>query len=413
MDFHASLSAQIQSCIITLNDESNYDTSTQNGHLQSDFSALTMFKIMRPVDGHVCVIGTQYVSGADTIIPAPSDEIQTSLQVPQEFVTVNGDYIVTLVTIPTWNQSQNYEPGDVVYHEPTGQVWFADTSIPSGTVPVEGSDWMLIDIDDIADDENSPYNATIEVSLSCLVQNTILYQTSLVTVGNSVDVTMNPSGSQITAVDHSNIFTNNENGHGNFPYWNRVVFTTPGGSIFELSSFTGAQNPVPAPVSANQEFGYLVQDGDTDGVWTVELWHVPTWQTGVLYNVSTATVVVWHNGKLWRRVADSMSVEPGTNASVWIEYTGDLKETRYYDIGRFVTTRLTARPAYEKLAAKLSGKIHRDPCDVDWCGDKCLKSLMTMRILLDIIDIDSCKGRYDNVKQHFIAFNKLVCNGCC
>lgn len=101
--------------ILTLVDHSNYgDISPEDGHAKSDFADFRKLRITLPDK-------TEYlfssIGDGDAVIPAPS-ETTLPIDTTYPYDTGDGQYIIDLYTLPTWNPSTaytEYDPHCVYY----------------------------------------------------------------------------------------------------------------------------------------------------------------------------------------------------------------------------------------------------------------------------------------------------------
>jgi len=103
----------IQSGVVTIVDHSNYDTNTESGHAQSDFSSYKKIYVTDP-DGTEYVFST--LGDGDALINPPSGEVLPISTVYTS--TGDGVYTMYLEAVPTWNAAASYvfADGHYVYY---------------------------------------------------------------------------------------------------------------------------------------------------------------------------------------------------------------------------------------------------------------------------------------------------------
>jgi hypothetical protein len=104
LDSGGDLSVSANGSSMSVNDYSNYDTSTEGGHLQADFATYRKVKFTLP-DLTEYVFST--IGDGDTTTIVADGAI---LPIQDSWVYTSGDgvYAVTLETIPDWNDTVSY-----------------------------------------------------------------------------------------------------------------------------------------------------------------------------------------------------------------------------------------------------------------------------------------------------------------
>jgi len=138
-------------------DNSNYDTNTELGHEQSDFSQFREIRIVKP-DGRLVLFSS--LPGAGLPLSVPSIEV-LPIETAYAYGNKDGIYEVELVSVPTWKMGTNYDLDHCVYW--SGMLWKSlgnTTLAPSDTNTTE---WEAIDINSLT----SRYKAKEKVAVTC------------------------------------------------------------------------------------------------------------------------------------------------------------------------------------------------------------------------------------------------------
>ena len=93
----------ISASVVAVNDRSNYDTSTESGHLQANFSDYKKIKIVTPAN-QVYLFST--LAGGDVLIDTPDG---ATLPIETLYTSVgDGVYTLYLIAVPTWSSAASY-----------------------------------------------------------------------------------------------------------------------------------------------------------------------------------------------------------------------------------------------------------------------------------------------------------------
>mgnify|MGYP001602375077 CR=1 FL=1 len=221
----------------------------------------------------------------------------------------------------------------------------------------------------------------------------------------------------VTFQDYSNYLTSTESGHlnANFTDYRKVTITHHAGNIFTFSSLTGGDELIDAGDSGNNTFVYTLQDGD--GVYTVELCSVPTWNIAATYQVSDD--FVFFDDKFYKALTTTIGDQPDTSPTDWEEVEeGDLPN-KYCDTNYFLIL-CDSETCKCKLIEKAACEIERDfSNDSDLCKNKCLLNTVKSLILLksaqasfDNLDLDKAALDVDLLKRVCLCIDCSGCVGC-
>ena len=157
--------------MLTVEDNSNYSLSDEDGHLLADFTDYRQLVIKSP-DG--TTYGYDVQGGLDEVWTSPSPLLQNTKTRTLSSTDDDGVYVITLYTVPTYDDPiftyihTVSNPKCVFYN---GKLWRTTADTPAGNPPVSGSAfWEEIDREDLT----SKYVATATFSLTCRNLNACL-----------------------------------------------------------------------------------------------------------------------------------------------------------------------------------------------------------------------------------------------
>lgn len=134
----------ISSGVVTIVDHSNYDTSTESGHLQADFADYKKIYVTDPN-------GTEYVfstlGDGDALIMAPAFET-----LPISTLYTAGDdgvYTMYLEAVPTWNAEANYLSTSYHHVYYNGKLYQALQASTNKNPVTETTYWEEVDAEDL------------------------------------------------------------------------------------------------------------------------------------------------------------------------------------------------------------------------------------------------------------------------
>jgi len=126
------------------------------------------------------------------------------------------------------------------------------------------------------------------------------------------------SNNIVTLKDYSNYSTNVEAGHAksDFSEFRKIKFINPDGTSYLLSTLgDGDALTIPAS-SASLPIVDTYTYSQGDGVYSVTLYTVPTWNSAVSYALITVPYV-YYQGSVYMCVANSTDIVPGTDSTKW------------------------------------------------------------------------------------------------
>ena len=140
-----SVDIAVSSGVLSVTDHSNYDTNTEAGHARSDFS--DFYKVLITLPSGNTFLYSSLGDGQESVsAPSAGDP-----SVDYIYPSGDGQYWVTVYTLPTYNPAAAYlfSTAPIVYY--LGHIWKALTDSAAVT-PVEGVNWTeVVSIDDLPD----------------------------------------------------------------------------------------------------------------------------------------------------------------------------------------------------------------------------------------------------------------------
>ena len=246
------------------------------------------------------------------------------------------------------------------------------------------------------------------------------FQSSLlnpVLVPPSFDPTKSADCKQVTFTDYSNYLTSTESGHlaADFSDYRKITVTHHAGDVFIFSSIGDGDEDIDPGDSGNNTIVYDLQDGD--GVYTVEVCSVPTWNIAATYQASDD--FVFFDDKFYKSLTTNTGSQPDTNPTDWEEVTEDDLSNKYCDTNYFLIL-CDSESCKCELIEKAACEIERDFCnDSDLCNNKCLLNAVKAFILLksaqasfDNLDLDKAALDVDLLKKICDCAECRGCAGC-
>jgi|SRR3972149_129507 len=244
------------------------------------------------------------------------------------------------------------------------------------------------------------------------------FKASLLNPGSGLfDPVKSSDCATVTFQDYSNYTTNIESGHAaaDFSEYRKIIVGHHSGSEYVFSSLLDGDEDIDSGDSGNNTFVYPVQEGD--GVYTVTLYSVPTWNIASTYQASTD--FVYFDGNFYKSLTTNIGSQPDTNPTDWVEVELEDLTTKYYDVNYFLLL-CDSESCRCSLMEKAACEIERDFCnDSDLCKNKCLLNTIKMFILLksaqtsfDNMDFDKAALDIDLMKKICACVECKGCAGC-
>ena len=215
-------------------------------------------------------------------------------------------------------------------------------------------------------------------------------------------------------IDGSN-YINSLPGH-NPEFFNSRTFTItkPDGSTYVLATADVADRDetIGPHYNSSNNFAYQFTEDDEDGVYEIELCTYPDWQSDVLYQVVTNTIVN-RNGKLYKVIASNTNVDPAlpAGATYWTEYSciGDCDKTRYCTKERVVVLCISLLKCYKNLVKSALCEVAAAPCAKDMSDNKKFMDAMKFKVVLDSLEFSACDERWDLVEKDMDLLKTICC----
>jgi len=151
--------------------------------------------------------------------------------------------------------------------------------------------------------------------------STIYFAANLKDTTSTLSITAN--GTAMSVTDYSNYGKSTEPGHtqSDFSQFRIIKFTLPDGSYYTMSSINNVDQSIYAPYYNGQALSLPITDiwqnyTSGDGVYTVSLYTVPTWNASVAYQVAL-NHCVYYGGKVYQAQTNNIGSNPSTHTAAW------------------------------------------------------------------------------------------------
>lgn len=196
--------------------------------------------------------------------------------------------------------------------------------------------------------------------------------------------------------------------------YRKIIVTRPDGETRVYSSLsTETKNETITVLSPTGiiDFDYQFTNADEDGIYTVQLYNFPGWQSATLYKKVSKTIV-FSNGKLYLCIADGTNHMPGdiNNAGYWQEYTISTSTdlTRYGVTVKFVVLCRKIMGCYRDFIYNAFCGTVANPCE-DKIKNKDFNTAMKLQVIMEALEIASCDSDWSSV-QKMIDMLKQICS---
>lgn len=212
------------------------------------------------------------------------------------------------------------------------------------------------------------------------------------------------------------VFENSIEGHELWGY--RRVVVTSTSRQYVLSSNVDDEHDgfIPVYTEGGQvEFSYPIVAGDTDGVFTFELYNIPLWQADVYYN-KLINHLVYKDGVIYK-VKESNSGEnpsmPGSEL-YWDVYELDesIFTTRYAEKRRKAVTCISLDCCGSGLVVDAFCSNTVSPCG-DVSENKAYQQAMKYNVIREAVIIMECKNDWSGVEKGIEMLKKICSCGSC
>jgi hypothetical protein len=397
-------------CTLAGIDNTNYDLNPTPRFSRSKFNNTFIF-IIRP-DLSEYIFGSSALNAFDEAMDSPAD-VTGPQQITYNFLPtdVNGVYTIELVTLPTYDALESYEPNEFVVFN--GQIW-KNTLVTNPLSPSVPNGWTL---EVMASLRSTSYTVTSlgTVTIDCLQSS--YYQTSMYDVATDqelIDVTA--SCSAIDFTDNSNWSENSEEGHAlsDFSNYRRITLTRPdtGTYVYFTVAGTGIDEVIAAAASGNQDFTYPFLSTDIDGRYQVKICEYPTWGDGYNYSADRFTVV-YYDGVLYKAIQNNVGSQPDITPSDWAVYAPTAEEeeiTRYCYTANIAVLCIGLNKCMEEKNHQAICGIQKDFCNKDiLCKNPDFLDYTILRTLRDGVEYSMNRQMWNEVDAEFNLM-RLICN---
>jgi hypothetical protein len=241
------------------------------------------------------------------------------------------------------------------------------------------------------------------------------FQASLIDPSTSViDVSLDQECSILTFEDNSNYTASDEVGHleADFSDYRQLIITSPDGTTYGYDAEGGLDEVWTPGNSGSNEKTRTLAVTDTDGVYVLTLYTVPTYNAGVEYTHTTANPkAVYYNGKLWRTLQTTPSGNtPATGSTFWESIEKEDLSSKYFTEATFA---LTCRNLLQCLEEKTKDAVcacEADNCDDDLlCNNHNFLQAVKLKTILDGVDYASSNSDFCEA-TNLINLAKSICD---
>ena len=219
------------------------------------------------------------------------------------------------------------------------------------------------------------------------------------------------SSAWTSAVDGTSVFEIGEPGHlkSYFTDFRKILINCPDSIDYLLSSLgDGDATTVPAATASlpiSDTYSYTTGDG----LYTITLYTLPTWDAAVAY-LSIRNVYVYYSGSVYHLLTDDTATTPGTDATVW-ELISDIDDlpSRYRQQVRYaVLCDITS--CYRNGVISADQKVKCTVCNNEvWMRNSNVQRVMKLWMVLQAVPVLMYQGLYDEVIDTINMGRKLCC----
>lgn len=208
-------------------------------------------------------------------------------------------------------------------------------------------------------------------------------------------------------------------GYDNAFGYRKIIVTRPDGEQYVYSSLaTEARDEVITTLSPTGiiNFDYQFDSADEDGIYTIQLYNFPAWQSDVTY-IKKNKAIVFSNGKLWKSILDGGNHIPGDllDPGYWEEYiiTTSTDLTRYSVTAKLVVLCRKIMGCYRDFIYNAFCGTVSNPCE-DKIKNKDFNTAMKLQVIMEALDIASCDNDWEAVKKMVDMLKKNCdCDAAC
>jgi len=226
---------------------------------------------------------------------------------------------------------------------------------------------------------------------------------------SSLEIDITVTTGTVAVIDHSNYDDDTEAGHyqANFSNYKKLLFTDANGTTYLYSTLGDgdALITVPSletlPITTNYT-------SDGDGVYTLALSAVPTWDSGVAYLLS-AGHHVYYGGLLYKALQNSTNKQPDTETTYW-EAVLDAALPAKYRLEQKFAVYCAMIVCFERSTYEAVDAIFCSTCSTNICGDARFQKAIKLMIELYSLQVLINNSEWDRVTA-VINSGSVMC-GC-
>jgi hypothetical protein len=223
--------------------------------------------------------------------------------------------------------------------------------------------------------------------------------------GTTIDIAVSSGLAVIT--DHSN-YVNTEAGHTQalFNAYKKITVLTPSGTEYLFSTLGDGDAILNTPSAETLPIATnYVTDGD--GVYTMYLEAVPTWNSGITYNTSTSPYV-YYNTKLYKSILTGTNQNPATATTYWEEVDAEDLPAKYRLEQKFAVI-CGLIICYQNKTYDAVCAINSMTCSTDLCKCKDFMDAVKLLMFIDHIDVLVDNNEWTQA-QNIINAGSAICS---
>ena len=201
--------------------------------------------------------------------------------------------------------------------------------------------------------------------------------------------------------------------------YRKIILTRPDGTQYIYSSLSTETKDELIDVLSPAgivNFDYVFTNTDIDGLYTIQLYNFPLWDTTIAYK-KAAKPIVFKDGVLYECVADTTSNDPAldTLETYWKPYTisASTDLTRYGVTSKHVVLCISVMGCYRDYIYNAFCGTVSNPCE-DKIKNKDFNTAMKLQVIMEALDVASCENDWEAVIQMIDMLKKTCeCNAAC
>jgi len=202
-------------------------------------------------------------------------------------------------------------------------------------------------------------------------------------------------------------------GYANSFGYRKIIITKPDGIKYVMSSLsTETKDRTITTLSPTGviNFDYSFLTTDEDGIYTINLYNFPTWNSTAAYLLNKKNIV-FYNGILYEQVSNSTNNNPASDTTFiyWKPYTittaTDL--TKYGVTYKLVVLCRKIMGCYRDfIYAAFCGSVS-NPCE-DKIKNKDFNTAMKLQVIMEALDIASCENDWEAVADMITMLKQIT-----